>query len=154
MKNKLFRSRGDAMIGGVCGGLGGYLGIDATFVRLFFVLLTIGNGIGVLIYFLLWIMVPLEGNQRETSLHENVLSSSKEIADRTRAIGEDLRNIVRQSHSRPGVVLGSALVLLGLVYLLQNLRPSWLRWLDFNIVWPLLLILGGLALLMHRTRQD
>lgn len=43
----LGRSRTDRMVGGVCGGLGAYLGISSTLVRLFFVLIALpGMGIG------------------------------------------------------------------------------------------------------------
>ena len=94
MENRIFRSRQDCMIGGVCGGLGKYLGIDSTFVRLFFILLALGNGIGVLLYFLLWFIVPLEGQTRSENLGENVRQGSLEIADRAREMGDDLREMV------------------------------------------------------------
>jgi phage shock protein C len=42
---KLYRSRSERMIAGVCGGMGKYLGIDATVIRLLFVLLTIFTGV-------------------------------------------------------------------------------------------------------------
>jgi len=58
--DKLSRSRTHSMIGGVCGGLGRALRIDPTLVRLFFVLLALSDGIGVLIYIILWIVMPLE----------------------------------------------------------------------------------------------
>lgn len=58
---KLYRSRTDKMIAGVCGGLGRYLGIDPTLVRLLFVLLVLlGVGSGLLIYLILMVVVPLE----------------------------------------------------------------------------------------------
>ena len=97
MENRIFRSRQDCMIGGVCGGLGKYLNIDSTFVRLFFILLALGNGIGILLYFLLWFIVPLEGQTRSENLGENVRQGSQEIADRAREMGDDLRGGVRPS---------------------------------------------------------
>ena len=60
MTNKLYRSQTDRMLGGVCGGLAKYLRIDLTIVRLFFVVLTLLGGFGPLIYFIMWIVVPLE----------------------------------------------------------------------------------------------
>lgn len=58
---KLYRSRSDQMIAGVCGGLGQYLNIDPTLIRLIFVLLVLfGVGSGLLIYLALMIVVPLE----------------------------------------------------------------------------------------------
>ena len=59
MKQRLARSSSDRMIGGVCGGLARYFGIDATIVRLVFVLAVL-SGISPLIYIILWIVMPLE----------------------------------------------------------------------------------------------
>lgn len=57
---RLYRSRTDRMIGGVCGGLANYLNIDPTLIRLFFVLLFFGVGTGPLLYLIMWIVVPEE----------------------------------------------------------------------------------------------
>ncbi len=58
---KLYRSRTDKMIAGVCGGLGKYLSVDPTLVRLIFALLVfLGVGSGLLVYLILMIVVPLE----------------------------------------------------------------------------------------------
>jgi phage shock protein C len=154
MDRKLYRSRENAMIAGVCGGLGRYLGIDPMLVRLFFVLLALGgNGIGVLIYLLLWIIVPLEG-KRDTTFEDTVRSGSLEIADQARAMGDELRQIVRKPNPQAGLIIGSALVILGVVFLLQNLNLPWFNWLDFNVIWPILLIMGGGALLIRHLRGE
>jgi phage shock protein C len=58
MQRKLYRSRNDSRIAGVCGGLGEYLDIDPTLVRLIFVLLALTGGHGVLLYIILWLLVP------------------------------------------------------------------------------------------------
>lgn len=62
MENKkLYRSRTDKMVAGVCGGLGKYLSIDPTLIRLIFALLVFfGVGSGLLVYVVLMIIVPLE----------------------------------------------------------------------------------------------
>lgn len=58
---KLYRSKTDKMISGVCGGLAQYFGVDATLVRLVFALLVFfGVGSGILLYIILAIVVPLE----------------------------------------------------------------------------------------------
>lgn len=56
---KIYRSRKDSMIAGVCGGLGEFFGIDSTWVRLLFVLFFILGGSTLLIYIIMWIIVPL-----------------------------------------------------------------------------------------------
>ena len=55
---KLYRSRTDRMIGGVCGGLADYFSIDATIVRLIFVLLFLTGSAGFWIYIVLLLVVP------------------------------------------------------------------------------------------------
>ncbi len=54
---KLTRSR-NKMLGGVCAGLGEYLGIDPTVVRILWVLMIFFAGFGVLFYLILWILMP------------------------------------------------------------------------------------------------
>lgn len=155
MKPKLTRSHTDQMISGVCGGLGQYLGIDSTFVRLFFVLLAFaGNGIGVLVYLLLWIILPVEGQTRPVSFEDNVRMGTEEVATRTRHMGEDIRNMVQNPHPQATLIIGASLIILGVVNLIDNLHFPWLQWLRFDIVWPLLLVLGGIALILRRGRGE
>lgn len=58
MRSRLVRSRRDAVIAGVCAGLGEYFQIDPVVVRLVFVLITLTSGIGFLLYPILWIIMP------------------------------------------------------------------------------------------------
>jgi phage shock protein C len=60
MDARLVRSTSDRMLGGVCGGLARYFGIDATIVRLVFVLAVL-SGLSPLIYIILWVVMPQEG---------------------------------------------------------------------------------------------
>jgi phage shock protein C len=64
---KLYRSRSERMIAGVCGGLGEYFGIDPTLVRVLFVAATVlGFGAGPLIYLFMMIVVPSEPAEQIT----------------------------------------------------------------------------------------
>lgn len=61
MSKKLYRSRTDRKIAGVCGGLAEFTGIDATIIRIiFFILLLPGGAPGFVPYLLLWVFVPLK----------------------------------------------------------------------------------------------
>jgi hypothetical protein len=113
-----------------------------------------GGGMGILIYLLLWIIVPVEGNQRDASLEETVRTGSQEIADRAREMGDDLRNIVNRPNPQAARIIGIGLILVGIVFLLQNLHLPWLNWLDFDVIWPALLILGGIALIVRHFRNE
>ena len=55
---KLYRSNSDKMVAGVCGGLGEFLGLDPTLVRLIFALLALLGGHGIILYLIMWIIVP------------------------------------------------------------------------------------------------
>jgi phage shock protein C len=57
---KLYRSRNHKMLAGVCGGLGEFLGLDPTLVRLIFTVLAILGGHGIILYLIMWIIVPPE----------------------------------------------------------------------------------------------
>jgi phage shock protein PspC (stress-responsive transcriptional regulator) len=58
--NGLRRSSTDRWLGGVCGGLGSFSGLDTWLWRLAFTLMLILGGTGLLVYVLMWILVPLE----------------------------------------------------------------------------------------------
>jgi phage shock protein PspC (stress-responsive transcriptional regulator) len=60
MDKRLFRSKKDRMIGGVCGGLAEYLNIDSAIVRIVAALLMLTWGTGILLYIIMWIVIPEE----------------------------------------------------------------------------------------------
>ena len=57
---KLYKSRTDKKISGVCGGLAAYFGIDVTLMRIVWILLGFFSGIGIFIYILCAIVMPTE----------------------------------------------------------------------------------------------
>jgi phage shock protein C len=57
---KLYRSRTNRQLAGVCGGLAQYFNLDATLIRVLFVVLAVLGGSGLVIYLVLWIIVPRE----------------------------------------------------------------------------------------------
>jgi phage shock protein C len=60
-KRSLRRSRSNSMIAGVCGGLAEFFGISAFWFRLGFIIAFIPGGVpGILVYLLMWIMIPKE----------------------------------------------------------------------------------------------
>ena len=65
---RLYRSRSDVMIAGVCSGLAKYLNVDVTIVRLIFVLLLFTATGGFWIYLVLWVVVPIEPSAQPDSM--------------------------------------------------------------------------------------
>lgn len=58
---KLYRSRNQRMVAGVCGGLAEYFNVDATLIRVLFLVLAVVGGSGLAIYLVMWIIVPGAG---------------------------------------------------------------------------------------------
>jgi len=60
-RRSLRRSRYNRIIAGVCGGLGDFFGISSFWFRLAFLLALIPGGVpGILIYLIMWIIIPVE----------------------------------------------------------------------------------------------
>lgn len=58
---KLYRSSTNKKIAGVCGGLAEYFGIDATVIRVIFIILLLPGGLpGIIPYLILWVIMPLK----------------------------------------------------------------------------------------------
>jgi len=58
-KKRLYRSKKERIIGGVCGGLGEFLDVDPTIIRLLWAIITVlSMGAGIVAYLLAWIIIP------------------------------------------------------------------------------------------------
>ena len=97
---KLFRDTDNSYIGGVASGLGHYLGIDAIWVRLIWVLLTFGSvGTFIFIYLLFWILVPeaLTTADKLTMTGEpvNISNIEKKIKDGFENVSQNVSDAVK-----------------------------------------------------------
>jgi phage shock protein PspC (stress-responsive transcriptional regulator) len=163
MERRLYRSRGDRVIWGVCGGLARYLNVDVTVIRLVMILLVFANGIGILIYLVMTLIVPLEGSKsaqpRET-MRENVEEMKKtagELREEIRSTFGEKEAEVEDRSENPGRTrhwVGIALIVAGLLFLMANLGFFW--WFDWDAMWPLILVAIGLVLILNvgRRRHD
>ena len=142
---RLYRSVDDRMIGGVCGGLGSFLGIDPIFIRLLFILLLFGSDFGFILYLLLWVLIPEEGKAYGFK--------DESLGERVKSMGSDIQQAVTQPHPQSGIILGIGLIVIGGFLFMDQMNFPWMRWFDFDILWPILLIAGGFVLLFRR-RQD
>ena len=121
---RLSRSKSDRVVGGVCGGLGRYFGVDPVWFRLAFIILAIGGGSGVLFYVIAWIVLPEEGD------------------DSARFTGSDLG-------TRGPLIAGVILVGIGLLILADNLAPWFNRF-----MWPAAVIAAGVGLIYTGSRRE
>ena len=152
--NRLYRSKTNTMIAGVCGGLGEHLGIDPTLVRLVFILLTLISGVGLLLYLVLLILVP-QGGQDKPAVDEIAAPMVAEAgagntgqphASPAEGKAPETRNVT--------LFLGIALIVFGAAYLLRNLNFRWFRWFGWHTFWPLILIAIGLAVLVRPAKGE
>ena len=67
---RLTRSRTERWIGGVCGGIGNYFNLDPTIIRVVFVLAALILGGGLLIYLILWLIIPLRKRKPKVRLRK------------------------------------------------------------------------------------
>lgn len=123
MDRKLYRSRIDNKIAGVCGGLGEYFNIDPTFIRIAMILLVFAHGIGLIAYIISWIVMPL------------------------RPILDPVEPLKRQYSPANKYLPGILLIAVGLVFLMNNLW--W--WFDIWYLWPIVLIALGAYLILGMT---
>ena len=149
MNKRLFRSEDERVLGGVCAGLGKYLGVDPVFIRVFFIIWTILGEAAVFVYFVLWIVIP-----NETAAPEAGGISGEDIGARFRTMGQEIREAARQPSPQLITFIGGGLIAWGAYQLLERtglvLIPS-----EYTVfLWPALLILaGGFVIYRALTRK-
>ena len=99
---KLFRDTENSYVSGVSSGLGHYLGIDAIWIRLVWILLIFGLGTGIILYVLLWIFVP-EAKTTTDKLHMtgepvNISNIEKKIKDGFDSVSDNIKSVDFQKH--------------------------------------------------------
>jgi phage shock protein C len=143
---RLMRSRSEKIIAGVAGGIAQYLGIESVIVRLAFVALCF-TGVGILLYPVLWLIMPLEGEYSSGNQYARPVSMNGEAED-----GEiPIQNIGAPPRTADEIAqrnrrLGQILIAVGAVILLNILLGPMMGRLFF----PLLLIGVGLWILRRR----
>lgn len=80
---KLYRSKDDRWLGGVCGGIAKYFNVDSTVIRVLFILLALAIGGGILVYIILWIVIPEEpdGLAAESATEAESAADAESVAD-------------------------------------------------------------------------
>lgn len=139
---KLYKSRHDRMIDGVCGGLAEYFGMSSTLVRILFVLFGFFGGTGIIAYITAMILVPVNPDHLR----------SPEYSEQEANIIQNKRNI------NYSLFWGIVLIFFGVILFLDELhflefRRFW-RYFDWDFAVPLVLIAIGLFLIFSRTRLN
>lgn len=112
---RLVRSKTNKMIGGVCGGLGEYFDFDPTLIRLLFaVLILFGAGSPILLYLLMWIIIPgadspramIGMNEEESAIDAPETRMSKPVSDAQPAPAGDSPVAASTAGDEPSVQAG------------------------------------------------
>ena len=91
MKKKLYRSKKDHMIAGVCGGIAEYFDVDSTLVRLLVVLFAILGGSGILFYIISWIIIPKKSEQVSDDKFEKIEEPKEKIKKRAKEVVKEVK---------------------------------------------------------------
>ncbi len=162
MGNKLYRSDKDRILFGVCGGLAKYFGIDSSLMRIIVILLAIvTGGVGVLIYFIMAFIVPLEGSTK-TSPKEIVLDNVEEAKNTAQGLGQNIKDTfsgkkpesqeTEQAQAKRRNIFGVILIVVG-VFLLLGVFGIF-HWVKWSVIWPIVLIAIGLLIILSVSRKD
>lgn len=148
MKNRLFRSGDNRVLGGVCGGLGEFLGIDPIFIRVFFIIWTALGEFSVLVYLILWVVIPTR-----SAAESGEKLRSEELGGWIRQVVDEIRVLAQQPSPELITYAGVGLIAWGLYYLLRRFGFPWIAF-DFTAyLWPTLLILAGVFILVRTTSR-
>mgnify|MGYP002401467233 CR=1 FL=1 len=142
MRDKLYRSRRVKVLGGIAGGLAQYFNIDPIIVRILFVVFTLMHGMGLLLYIILWIVVPEEPFELAYPIHDNTAKPEDQEPENPSVNFNNFPPEVKKNGSGR-VVAGTILIALGLIFFADRFIPSF----DFRDIVPIIfIVLGGLLI--------
>jgi phage shock protein PspC (stress-responsive transcriptional regulator) len=167
------------MWAGVAGGLAEYLDLDPALVRLIWVLAAVlTGGLAIPIYIVAWIIIPRDnrppayGSEVIHDWSHELHNEAQRLADEARRMAAEVRGGAPaeawrapdvyppaadpamttpppRHYGRHGRSTGVVLVVLGIILLSAN--AGLLRWVDWNVLWPVIFIGLGLALLARQA---
>lgn len=142
---RLYRSERDKIIAGVAGGLGKYFNIDSTLIRIFFILMAVFGGSGLIIYIVLWLVIPTESSPSDPS-SDYIKSNIEDMRSTTKSFAHNIGS--RRNNENSKFWWAIMIIVIGFLFLLNNygiLSP-----IDLHQLWPVILIFFGLVILLRK----
>jgi phage shock protein C len=135
---RLYKSRKNKVIDGVCGGIAEYFNVDPVLIRLVAVLLLLAGGVAVVAYIVGMIIMPRQPLEWTGEINQAQTGAPLAEAEDTRRAG--------------GLILGLLMIAFGVYFLLHNIpffhRYYWWFWsIGWDFIWPSLLIALGLLII-------
>jgi phage shock protein C len=180
MEKRLYRNDFEKVIAGVSSGVADYMEVDVTIIRLLFVLSTVFLfGTGILVYLVMWIVVPVnndpaarfskfndyfkqQGNPTVYSSSEPLVSN--EPAEPVQPVDpfattpnwtrpQEFKTFQKPHNDTGRTVGGLFLLVIGLYFLMNefNIIPYWFK---LHKLWPLVFVAIGLSFIMKSKRRD
>jgi len=166
MQTRLERSTTNRIVGGICGGIAEYLQVDATLVRVFFVIvILLTAGFAILGYIALLFLMPMPGQPQPFVRGPSAPSATTGDPDAagdpsaTTPMAGDTLPISRPAPppedpaaaERRRAIFGYFLVGIGAIFLLSNFGAF--RLVRGDLLWPLVLVIAGVFILTQRVRS-
>ena len=159
MKSRLERSATNRVIGGVCGGIAEYLAVDATLVRVVFVVTAfLTAGLGILAYIVLLVLMPQPGQPAPFTSSPPPPAAAVDTTARmdaettqTPAVTPVDPAVHAAEADRRRMAFGYLLIALGVAFLLSN--AGVFRFVQWQFLWPVVLIGIGVLFLVQRVRS-
>lgn len=148
---RLYRSTKERIIAGICGGLAEHFQIDPILIRLIFILLSLINGLGIIIYIVLWLLLP-----RGIVVTESPGNGSEELSEPPgEPIGEKEAEESQETLIigllplwQRALVLGLVPIIVGAIFLMEKLGYFPSIWILGRIFWPALLLIVGILVIV------
>jgi len=141
---KINRSETDKIIGGVAGGLGEFFDIDPAIFRLLFILATVFGGSGVIVYIVLWLIIPSASSTKSFS-EESIRDNADEMQEKAREFAAHITK--QQKNKKHSWGWGWLFIIIGILVLFSNF--GLLEIIRFDKLWPLAIIFIGIAILVR-----
>lgn len=161
---RLYRSRSERIIAGVCGGMGDYFNVDPVLLRAAFVALAFLNGVGVILYIILMIIIPNEPEEavekvtkskpekkKKRSFEEVAEDTAKEIQDAANRAAKEAKDFAsglnqdKSWFSDKKNILAVVIIVIGVLALLGQILPGVIF--NWNVIAALVVILIGLYII-------
>ena len=160
MGKRLYRSRSDRMVWGVCAGLAKYFDTDPAIVRVIMALSIFLGGLGIWAYIILAIVIPLE-DSKTTEPKDIIKENVEEMKETARKLGREIQPTLTKEEDESETAAKNrrrrrntvGIILVGLGVLLQLGSLNIFRWLNWNNLWPLVLVAIGVLVIVSTRRK-
>ncbi len=142
MEKRIYRSRTDRILGGVCSGIAKYFEVDPTIIRLITVALIFAGGSGILAYIIAWIIIPEEpfGGTEPSDQDKN----------KTIDVTPERKEEEEKKRSRNTELLAWVLIVIGIIWVARYAFSWWFPFVPWmgKVVIPVVLIFLGILLIL------